>query len=96
MEWSQEARQVALRVGFFKGVFSSEDVTDIVGLPNVESVANANNAVGSVFSGLARSGLIQRHSFTKSRSLQGHNRLLATWTLTAEGETVAEKMLGAP
>lgn len=52
-EWLDKAKAVALDLAS-RGEFTADDIVQAVGLPTGRSEANANNAVGTLFSHLAR------------------------------------------
>lgn len=65
-DWKQAARE-ALRDLAGSGVpFTSEDLTDRVGLPSGDVGSNRNNAVGALMSWAVRSGLIVEVGRTRS------------------------------
>lgn len=77
-EWSERARETALRLAEKQATITSEDVTDVVGLPRLPR-ANRNNAVGAVFVGLK--DRLYRVGFVPARNPQAHGRLIAKWAM---------------
>ena len=59
--------------------FTSEDVTDKIGLPRGGVLLHRNNAVGAAFSYAARKGIIVRVSYEKSRRPVSHAHVMAVW-----------------
>jgi hypothetical protein len=77
--WSNKARAGISFLAALRIQFTSEDLTDIVGLPNDVGV-NANNAVGAVVSAAAAAKEIRRVGYVKCRRRSSHSRVLAVWT----------------
>jgi hypothetical protein len=59
--------------------FTSEDVTQIVGLPRGDVGQHRNNAVGAVMSAEARAGTIVRVGYEKSKRPVSHAAVLSRW-----------------
>lgn len=59
--------------------FSSEDVTDAVGLPGGGHGMNRNNAVGAWINGLAKAGLIIRDEPVASRNERSNGATIWLW-----------------
>lgn len=67
--------------------FTSEDVTDYIGLPSGAKGMNANNAVGAMMNALARKGIIRKtYHREPSRRPSSHGAELVVWTAPTEGE----------
>ena len=59
--------------------FTSEDITAVVGLPNIIG-ANRNNAVGAAMNTVARRGIMQRTGrYVKCKQVHAHARHLSEW-----------------
>jgi hypothetical protein len=58
-EWSAQATEIIVELAEAGVHFTSEDITDRIGLPSGSTGMNENNAVGSVFSKACRKGLIE-------------------------------------
>ena len=80
--WKEEFRDVVL--GLLDGKeFTSEDVIEVVGLPNGGPGLHKNNAVGAVMAGLAKQGHIAKTGrHVSSRTKSSHAAELTVWTRT--------------
>lgn len=78
MDWDTAARHAIIELAGSGRMFTSEDVTDICGLPNA-STANANNRVGALVQAQARRLGLRRVGWEKARNPQANGRLLAVW-----------------
>lgn len=65
-DWKQTAREALRDLADSGRGFTSEDLTDRVGLPSGDVGANRNNAVGALMSWAVRSGLIVEVGQTRS------------------------------
>lgn len=77
-DWATAAKHAIWELASSGRPFTSEDVTNLVGLPN-DSRANRNNAVGAIIQGVARQYGLKRVDMTKARNPQSHGRLLTVW-----------------
>ncbi len=59
--------------------FSSEDVTDAIGLPGGEHGMNRNNAVGAWINGLARNKVISQDEAIASRNPASNGATIWLW-----------------
>lgn len=60
--------------------FTSEDVVELVGLPNPDATdTNQNNAVGAIMNAAARRHMIHRVGWGSSRRKSSHAAALALW-----------------
>lgn len=77
-EWHGRARAYvkSLTPG---ALITSEDVTDVIGMPAGDIGMNRNNAVGALMQSLARKGLLTRHSYVSSKNPQAHGAVIALW-----------------
>ena len=77
-EWHGRARAYvrSLRSGT---LITSEDITDVIGLPAGHIGANRNNAVGALMQSLARRGLIAKQGYSNSKNPQAHGAVIAVW-----------------
>jgi len=65
--------------------FTSEDLTDAVGLPVGQVGTNKNNAVGAVISAYARTGLIHDSgTWIKSSRASSHAAKVSVWMRTSK------------
>jgi len=67
-------------------LFTSEDVTEAIGLPTRETEMNKNNSVGALMNGLAKTGTIANTgSRVKSKRVSSHGAELVVWQRTYVG-----------
>ena len=59
--------------------FTSEDVTEAIGLPAGHHETNRNNAVGALIGNASREGLIANVGHTPSRSPRSNGATLVKW-----------------
>jgi len=79
-EWKIRFRECTWKLAQSGQMFTSEDVIAVVGLPAGEVAINANNAVGAMMNGLAKSGVIVKtQERRKSRRPNSHGAELAVW-----------------
>ncbi len=78
-ELKMEFRSEASRLASLGVVFTSEDITETVGLPRGSVGTNQNNAVGAMMNGLSRYGRIKRVGSRLSRRPGSHAAELAEW-----------------
>lgn len=57
--------------------FTADDLVERVGLPDTGT--NRNNAVGALFAGASRRGVITRAGYRSSTRVSGHGRIVAVW-----------------
>lgn len=77
-EWHGRAR--AYVKSLTRGtLITSEDVTDVIGLPTGTVARNRNNAVGALMQSLARKHLLSKQGYTQSRNPQAHGAVIALW-----------------
>lgn len=62
--------------------FTSEDITEAIGLPRGEVGKDANNAVGAVVNAAARAGLIHRESYVPASRSNSHGAVIGLWRRT--------------
>lgn len=77
-DWKQQATHALYELAHSGRPFTSEDLTDMVGLPN-DSSANRNNSVGAFINANAKRYGLRRTDLAKARNPQAHGRLLAVW-----------------
>ena len=77
-DWTQAAKHALHELAASGKPFTSEDLTDIVGLPHA-SGPNRNNSVGTFVKAHARRFGLRRIDMAKARNPQAHGRLLAVW-----------------
>lgn len=77
-EWHGRARAYvkSLRPGT---LLTSEDITDVIGMPSGQIASNRNNAVGALMQSLARKGLLAKQGYTNSKNPQAHGAVIAVW-----------------
>ena len=63
-------------------VIKSEWLTDRIGKPRGKTGQHRNNAVGGVFSALARRGILQRVGYEKGQLPVSHANLRSVWVRT--------------
>jgi hypothetical protein len=83
--WLSDAKQAILTLAAFGRPFTSEDVTERVGLPRGVTGTNKNNAVGAIMSAAARRNIIRktgRHVLSKRAS--SHGAELIEWIGAAD------------
>lgn len=78
-EWRELARESVEWLAAQGRPFTSDDLTALCGLPHPDAGSNRNNAVGAVFSGAARRGLIRRVGMRKAGRASSHARVLTVW-----------------
>lgn len=78
MPWPDEARAWVRALP--KGtVFTSEDLTDAIGLPRGEVGTNQNNAVGAIMRACSTANLIRKVGLRQSRKRQAHGATIIEW-----------------
>ena len=77
-DWNSAAKHALWELAGSGRPFTSEDLTDIVGLPN-DSRPNGNNGVGAFINAHAKRYGLRRTDMAKARNPQAHGRLLAVW-----------------
>jgi hypothetical protein len=66
--------------GIYSGTkFTSEDITEAVGLPAGEEGMNRNNAVGAYMRALSSAGLVKKVGMVSSRRAVSHGAALIEW-----------------
>ena len=79
-DWQQAARHALWELANSGKPFTSEDVTDLVGLPDPSSTANgANNQIGLLIQRHARQYGIRRWDLKPAKNPQAHGRQLTVW-----------------
>jgi hypothetical protein len=73
--WRHSAEAAIVKLADAGAPFTSDDLVDAVGLPALSST----NALGALFAGAARRGLIVRVGYTPSRRASRHNSVVAVW-----------------
>lgn len=77
-EWEERALSRMRYLAHLEDPFTAEDLIESVGLPH-ESSPNRNNAVGALFTRLARKGIIKRVGYTSATRPESHGRVIALW-----------------
>jgi hypothetical protein len=86
--WKADFKDVALTFAQTGVTFTSEDVLDLVGLPSGSIKSNANNAVGAMMNGLARTGVIGKTGDRRpSKRPSSHGAELTVWVGLRASET---------
>ena len=60
-------------------LLTSEDITDVIGMPSGHVASNRNNAVGALMRSLSGKRLIHHDHYTKSKNPQAHGAVIAVW-----------------
>ena len=76
--WADSAKHALTELVGAGRPFTSEDLTDLAGLPG-ESRANGNNAVGAFIQSHASLFGLRRVGMERARNPQAHGRLLQVW-----------------
>lgn len=80
LDWNTRAKNAIWELASSGQPFTSEDVTDLIGLPDPTSRPNsANNAVGTMLNQVAKRYGLRRVDMVKARNPQAHGRLLTVW-----------------
>ena len=80
MDWQTAAKNAIWELAGSGKPFTSEDVTDLVGLPDATHKPNgANNSVGALLNRVAKTYGLRRVDMAKARNPQAHGRLLTVW-----------------
>lgn len=78
-EWRPTAQAVLRNLARSGNDFTADDLVAAAGLPNA-SEPNSNNALGGLFAGASRVGLIERTGvMVESRRVVGHARRIPVW-----------------
>lgn len=77
-DWHTNATNALVELAGSGRPFTSEDLTDIVGLPGAIR-ANGNNAVGAFIQTAAKRLGLRRIGLERARNPQAHGRSLAVW-----------------
>lgn len=77
-EWTEQAKAYvkSLPVGT---LLTSEDITDVIGMPAGRVATNRNNAVGALMRALSKARLIEHHQYARSKNPQAHGAVIAVW-----------------
>jgi len=77
-EWTNQAKAYvkSLPVGT---LLTSEDITDVIGMPAGRVATNRNNAVGALMRALSKARLIEHHQYARSKNPQAHGAVIAIW-----------------
>jgi hypothetical protein len=79
----QAATNAAMRLVKRGGTFTSDDLwRELADFPQAELPARAN-AIGAIFSGLVRQGLIAAADFTTTSRPEGQGRVIRVWQVVA-------------
>lgn len=78
-EWTNTAWDALRQLALTGRPFTADDLTAIVGLPTGQVAEKRNNAVGALFSKMARTGLIARIGYTTSSRKSGHATTIGVW-----------------
>lgn len=80
LDWESRAKHAIWDLAASGKPFTSEDVTDMAGLPDPSSRPNgANNSVGALINRVAKTYGLRRVDMAKARNPQAHGRLLTVW-----------------
>lgn len=80
LDWSTRAKNAIWELAGSGRSFTSEDVTDLAGLPDPTNRPNgANNSVGTLLQSVAKRYGLRRVDMVKARNPQAHGRLLTVW-----------------
>lgn len=80
LDWNTRAKNAIWQLASTGRPFTSEDVTDLAGLPDPTNRPNgANNQVGILLNTVAKRFGLRRVNMTKARNPQAHGRLLTVW-----------------
>ena len=80
MDWQTAAKNAIWELAGSGKPFTSEDVTDLVGLPDATHKPNgANNSVGLLLQSVSKRFGLRRVDMTKARNPQSNGRLLTVW-----------------
>lgn len=60
-------------------LLTSEDITDVIGMPAGQIATNRNNAVGALMRSLSKKRLLAHDHYTKSKNPQAHGAVIAVW-----------------
>lgn len=78
-EWALHAKTVLRQLCRTGRPFTSEDLTDVVGLPTGTTATNRNNAVGAIINAYAKTGMIMRVGDRPARNRSSHGHRIAVW-----------------
>ena len=78
-KWSDLALQTIRDLANTGRPFTSEDVTERIGLPRGGVATNRNNAVGAAMSGAARRGIIRKTGYRNATRPELHSAVVAVW-----------------
>lgn len=78
-DWKQAAKHVLFELAASGQPFTSETITDRVGLPNPGAGTNRNNAVGALIQAHATRLGLRRVDLAKARNPQANGRTLTVW-----------------
>ena len=76
--WRGRAEKTLTELASNGTTFTADDLIALAGLPR-DSETNANNAVGALLSGWARSGRIRKVGYASASRAVSHGRVLAVW-----------------
>lgn len=80
LDWHTRAKNAIWELAGQGRPFTSEDITDLVGLPDPTNRPNgANNSVGLLLNQVAKRYGLRRVNMTKARNPQSNGRLLTVW-----------------
>lgn len=80
-DWEREAKRLIWTLARNGERFTTEDITDKIGFPDVTHRPNGrNNRVGALISSVARDYRIVTIDETKARNPQSNGRTLKVWT----------------
>lgn len=78
-EWAYQAKAALRALARTGRPFTSEDLTDIVGLPTGTTATNRNNAVGAIINAYAKTKMINRVGDRPARNRSSHGHRIAVW-----------------
>lgn len=79
-DWEREAKKLVWKFAREGFAFTSEDVTDQIGFPDVTHHPNGrNNRIGALIQSLAKSYRLRRVDLVKARNKQSNGRALTVW-----------------
>lgn len=78
-EWAEVAYKALRELALSGRPFTADDLVELVGLPTGKVTDKKNNAVGALFTKVARTGLITRIGYTQSARKSGHATTIGIW-----------------
>lgn len=78
-EWAETAYEALRKLALTGRPFTADDLIAEVGLPTGAVSDKKNNAVGALFTKVAKTGLITRIGYTTSSRKSGHATTIGVW-----------------